>query len=181
VRANPDVFEYKLKKDGGWSREKSYARWVSDVLIYHAGIALIRTDAFQITTVRTLDKTVLPSDGLGDHPSGVEVNYAGGETATFAVSAQDLDPRSAPNRPATPPISAAMCSPQRVRICAVACGSTKLAESVAVLVRLHTEHRHDDSAHDDTQCNRSGVPHRKARNCQTGDRDNPEPRCIARE
>ncbi len=33
VRANPDVFEYKLKKDDGWKRKKGYARWVSDVLI----------------------------------------------------------------------------------------------------------------------------------------------------
>jgi hypothetical protein len=26
VRANPDVFEYKLKKDDGWKRKKGYAR-----------------------------------------------------------------------------------------------------------------------------------------------------------
>jgi hypothetical protein len=90
VRANPDVFEYNLKKGDGWNRKKGYARWVSDVLIYHAGIALIRTDAFKINTVRILDTTDLPSKGLGDNPIGLEVTYAGGEMATFAVSAQNL-------------------------------------------------------------------------------------------
>lgn len=102
VRANPDVFDYKLTKGDGWKRKKGYARWVSDVLIYHAGIALIRTDAFQISTVRILDTTDLPSKGLGDSPTGVEVTYADGETATFAVSAQNLDAALGPNKDLRP-------------------------------------------------------------------------------
>jgi hypothetical protein len=102
VRANPDVFEYKLKNGDGWKRKKGYARWVSDVLIYHAGIALIRTDAFQIDTARILDTTDLPAKGLGDNPIGLEVTYAGGETATVAVSAQNLDAALGPNKDPRP-------------------------------------------------------------------------------
>ena len=43
-----DEFSYKLKKGDGWQRKKGYARWVSDVLIFHVGIALIRSDAVQV-------------------------------------------------------------------------------------------------------------------------------------
>jgi hypothetical protein len=102
VRANPDVFEYNLKKGDGWNRKKGYARWVSDVLIYHAGIALIRTDAFKINTVRILDTTDLPSKGLGDNPIGLEVTYAGGEMATFAVSARNLEAALGPKKDPRP-------------------------------------------------------------------------------
>jgi hypothetical protein len=102
VRANPNVFDYKLKKGDVWKRKKGYARWVSDVLIYHAGIAMIRTDAFEISTVRVLDTTDLPSKGLGDDPTGLEVTYAGGETVTFAVSAQNLDAALGPNKDPRP-------------------------------------------------------------------------------
>lgn len=102
VRANPDVFEYKLKKDDGWKRKKGYARWVSDVLIYHAGIALIRTDAFKISSIRILETTDLPSKGLGENPTGLEATYAGGETAVFAVSAQDLEAALGPNKDPRP-------------------------------------------------------------------------------
>ncbi|MCL1693957.1 MAG: hypothetical protein M3096_09750, partial [Actinomycetia bacterium] len=48
VRSNPGVFEFKSKKGDGWNRGKGYARWVSDVLIVHSGIALIRTAAAQV-------------------------------------------------------------------------------------------------------------------------------------
>ena len=98
VRSNPDVFAYKLKAGDGWKRKKGYARWVSDVLIYHAGIALIRTDAFQISTTRVLDATVPPAKGLGEDPAVLEATYANGETATFAVSAQELDAALGPNK-----------------------------------------------------------------------------------
>lgn len=98
VRANPDVFAYKLKAGDGWKRKKGYARWVSDVLIYHAGIALIRTDAFQISTAEALDTIVPPAKGLGEKPSAIEVTYTNGETATYAVAAQNLEAALGPNR-----------------------------------------------------------------------------------
>jgi hypothetical protein len=69
VRSNPDEFDYKVRKDDGWQRKKGYARWVSDVLIFHAGIALIRSDAVQVEAVEVLDTVELPSKGLGDTPN----------------------------------------------------------------------------------------------------------------
>jgi len=41
VRANPDIFEFEHRKGDGWQRGKSHARWVSDVMILHSGIALM--------------------------------------------------------------------------------------------------------------------------------------------
>jgi hypothetical protein len=104
VLSNPDIFAYKLKAGDGWQRKKGYARWVSDVLIYHAGTALIRTDAFQIGTTRVHGETVPPVKGLGEDPVSIEVTYANGKTATIAVTAQELyvaigpdkDPRTSP-------------------------------------------------------------------------------------
>lgn len=101
VRSNPDVFEYKLKKNDGWKRGKGYARWVSDVLIFHAGIALIRSDAVQVVTVETRNKIDLPSKGLGDNPTALTITYATGKTATIAVSAQSLDNARGPTRRST--------------------------------------------------------------------------------
>ena len=86
-----DEFSYKLKKGDGWQRKKGYARWVSDVLIFHVGIALIRSDAVQVDMVEVLDTIDLPSKGLGDNPTGLLVTYMGGGKATIAVSAQNLD------------------------------------------------------------------------------------------
>ena len=42
ARANPDIFEFKRRKGDGWQRGKSYARWVSDAMIVHSGIALMK-------------------------------------------------------------------------------------------------------------------------------------------
>jgi hypothetical protein len=101
VRSNPDEFDYKLKKGDKWQRKKGYARWVSDVLIFHAGIALIRSSAVQVEAVAILDTIQLPSSGLGDNPTGLLVTYAGGETATIAVSAQNLDAALGPTKDST--------------------------------------------------------------------------------
>lgn len=101
VHSNPDVFEYKLQKNDGWQRGKGYARWVSDVLIFHAGIALIRSDAVQVISVETHDKIDLPSKGLGDDPTALTVTYANDETATIAVSAESIDNAFGPTRRAT--------------------------------------------------------------------------------
>jgi hypothetical protein len=98
VRSNPDEFDYKLRKDDGWQRKKGYARWVSDVLIFHAGIALIRSDAVQVEAVEVLDTIQLPSKGLGENPTGLLITYTDGETATIAVSEQNLDTASGPKQ-----------------------------------------------------------------------------------
>jgi hypothetical protein len=63
--------------------------------------------------------------------------------------------------------------------CADMCGSAELAESVPMLVRLETEHRHEGCAHHDTQCNRSDGPQGETSNAKEADRDDPEPRRVA--
>ena len=101
VRSNQAELEYKLKKGDGWKRGKGYARWVSDVLIFHSGIALIRSDAIKVESVEALDTIELPSKGLGDNPTGLLVTYSGGETATVAVSEQNLDAALGPMKDST--------------------------------------------------------------------------------
>lgn len=101
VRSNPNEFEYKLKKGDGWRRKKGYARWVSDVLIFHAGIALIRSEAVQVDDVEILDAMQVPANGLGDNPTGLLVRYADGKTVTIAVSEQDLDAALGPTKDPT--------------------------------------------------------------------------------
>ena len=85
------MFEYRLKKQVGWQRGKGYARWVSDVLIFHAGFALFRSDAVEVIAVKTLDTIGLPSKVLGDKPTALTVTYATGTIATIAVSDQSLN------------------------------------------------------------------------------------------
>ena len=91
VRSNPDVFAFKLKKGDSWARGKSFARWVSDVLIVHTGIALIRSEAAQVETINVLDTIEPPPKGLGDRPTELVVTYARGETLSVAVSAENID------------------------------------------------------------------------------------------
>lgn len=98
VRSNPDIFAYKLKTGDGWQRKKGYARWVSDVLIFHAGIALIRTNAFQIAATRVPTETAPPTKGLGEDPAVIEVTYEGGKIATIAVEAQKVDMAIGPDK-----------------------------------------------------------------------------------
>jgi hypothetical protein len=91
VRSNPDMFEYKLRENDEWKRGKGFARWVSDVLIFHAGIALIRSNAVQVAAVEVRDDIDVPQKGLGDDPTALVVTYTTGPTATIAVSAESLD------------------------------------------------------------------------------------------
>ena len=98
VRSNPDVFEFKLKNGDGWARSKKFARWVSDVLIVHTGIALIRSEAAQVETISVLDTIEPPPRGLGNSPTELVVTYAGGETLPIAVSAENLDAALGPTK-----------------------------------------------------------------------------------
>jgi hypothetical protein len=101
VRSNPDIFEFKTKKGDGWARGKGYARWVSDVLIIHTGIALIRTAAAQVEAITALGTIEPPPKGLGDDPTELTITYAGGRKLSFAVSVDDLTAALGPNRDAT--------------------------------------------------------------------------------
>lgn len=91
VRANPDIFEFKHKKGDGWQRGKSFARWVSDVMIVHSGIALIRVDAAQIEDVSVTHTLDPAPKGLGEQAHEVLIRYSAGKTISFAVSDEYLD------------------------------------------------------------------------------------------
>jgi hypothetical protein len=101
VRSNPDMFEFKAKKGDGWTRRKSYSRWVSDVLIVHTGIGLIRTAAAQVETINVLGPIEPPPKGMGEHPTEVTLTYSGGDEFSFAVSVDNLTVALGPNRDTT--------------------------------------------------------------------------------
>jgi hypothetical protein len=101
VRSDPDIFEFKTKKGDGWARGKGYARWVSDVLIIHTGIALIRTAATQVEAITALGPIEPPPKGLGDDPTEFAVTYAGGKKFSFAVSVDDRTAALGPNQDPT--------------------------------------------------------------------------------
>lgn len=90
VRSNPHVFEFRRKKEDGWQRGVNYARWVSDVLIAHIGLALIRTDAAQVESVDVIGRIEPAPKGLGESPSEVLVTFKGGRTETFGVAGESL-------------------------------------------------------------------------------------------
>ena len=98
VRSNPDIFEFKTKKGDGWARGKSYAQWVSDVLIVHTGIALIRTAAAQVETISVLDPIEPSPKGLGDYATEVAATYSEGKEFSFAVSNDDITAALGPNQ-----------------------------------------------------------------------------------
>ena len=100
VRSNPDIFEFKTKKGDGWARRKSYARWVSDVLIVHTGMALIRTAADQVAAINILGPIEPSPKGLGDRPTEVALTYSGGKEFSFAVSDEDITAALGPNQDA---------------------------------------------------------------------------------
>jgi hypothetical protein len=90
VRSNPEVFDFKLRKDDGWQRSKSYARWVSDVFIIHTGIALIRSDAAQAESIDVLGIIDPPPKGFEESPTEVHLKFASGEEFSAAVSTENL-------------------------------------------------------------------------------------------
>jgi hypothetical protein len=98
VRSNPDIFEFKTKKGDGWARGKSYARWVSDVLIVHTGIALIRTAAAQVKAINAVGPVEPSPKGLGDHATELTLTYSGDTEFSFAVSDDDLTAALGPHR-----------------------------------------------------------------------------------
>lgn len=98
VRSNPDVFEFRIKNGDKWARRTSFARWISDVLIVHTGIALIRSEAAQVDAISVLDAIEPPPKGLGDSPTELVVTYARGETLSIAVSSEVLDAALGPTK-----------------------------------------------------------------------------------
>ncbi len=64
VLKRDDIFWYRARTDTGWARRKGVARWASDVLVRHQGIALVRT---LIDPVAIVEVNVIS----GDPPKGV--------------------------------------------------------------------------------------------------------------
>ena len=90
VRKSQGVFEFKSRNDKGWARSKSFGRWVSDVLIVHTGIALLRSAAAQVLRVHVVGAAEPVPKGLGEDATELEFTYAGGKTLSIAVSRHDM-------------------------------------------------------------------------------------------
>ena len=90
VRSSPDVFEFVERKGDGWARRPGYARMVSDVVIVHVGLALIRTDARQVIDVEV---QYLADPPAKLEPSATELTwtFADSNTKRVAVATADLD------------------------------------------------------------------------------------------
>ena len=90
IQRTDGVFRYKVRGDKGWSRGKSVANWVSDVLIGHKGIALLRSEAQQVTAVELIGPPEHPAKGLGDEVVELSFTFAGGERVDVAVAEASL-------------------------------------------------------------------------------------------
>jgi len=96
VRSSPDVFEFVGPTDKGWSRRPSYGRWVSDVLIVHMGIALVRTDARQIAAVDCSAQLADPPKRINDGGVEMVLSVSGGDDIRIAVSAAGAEKAAGP-------------------------------------------------------------------------------------
>jgi hypothetical protein len=82
-RRAPGVFPCKIrivsgsKGPGKWPRATSYARWVHDVLLVHAGLALVRYRALPVAGV---DEPIAPAP---------DVKLKGGDPVSFRLRLDD--------------------------------------------------------------------------------------------
>lgn len=90
VLAAEGVFYYRVRTDKGWSRTKGVARWVSDVLIRYKGIALLRTDANQVTEIEVTGPIDGPVRGLGDDAVELRLVLADRGPIRIAVAGEAL-------------------------------------------------------------------------------------------
>jgi hypothetical protein len=91
----PGVFKCSLRRisaaspeqETSWPRVPAYARWVHDVLIVHAGLALVRNEAIPVASVdRMGDSDTVPTPKrLGDHVSIIRLNLDDGSRVDLAA------------------------------------------------------------------------------------------------
>src|SRR5688572_20909322 len=84
----PGVFTCGLRRIAGdaaahqpaWPRLPTYARWVHDVLIVHAGLALVRNAALPVASVEPMDASdaVPAPKRLGETPSFIRLRLDDG-------------------------------------------------------------------------------------------------------
>jgi hypothetical protein len=93
-RGRPEVFACRLRpagpaKTSGWSRTKSYAYWVHDVLLVHHGLALARYEVLPVSSVAgpTPASSV---KGLGDRPEWLRLQLDDGRMMDMATQNQDV-------------------------------------------------------------------------------------------
>lgn len=92
VLRRDDIFWYRARTDTGWARRKGVARWVSDVLVRHQGIALVRTLIDPVASIEVNTISGNPPKGLGDDALEIRLILAGQESPLrLAVSADSRD------------------------------------------------------------------------------------------
>jgi hypothetical protein len=90
-RHAPGVFPCKARiisgseDSGKWPRTTAYARWVHDVLLVHAGLALVRYRALPVAGV---DEPITSAPDVklkGDHPVSIRLRLDDGSVAEVAA------------------------------------------------------------------------------------------------
>ncbi len=80
------VFPLRIRESSATKfQRKAHARWVHDVLLVNKGLALVRTTAYGIESLRILDSPGEPIKGLGDSVAFIGVSIDGGDEAMIAV------------------------------------------------------------------------------------------------
>lgn len=91
VLERDDIFRYRVRTDTGWARRKGVGRWVSDVLVRHRGIALVRTD---IDPVDVVEFSTIAGDrpkGFGNDAVEIQLTLVGEGPLRIAVPADSLE------------------------------------------------------------------------------------------
>lgn len=101
VQQTDGVFRYKVRGDNGWSRGKRVANWMSDVLVNHRGIALLRSDANQVKAVDVVGPPEESVKGLGQDVVEVSFAFADGKYVGGAVAESALSTAMSPFTPAS--------------------------------------------------------------------------------
>ena len=99
VLKRDDIFWYRARTDTGWARRKGVARWASDVLVRHQGIALVRTliDPVAIVEVNVISGD--PPKGFGDDALEIRLTLVGQESPLrLAVRADSRNRARGPAR-----------------------------------------------------------------------------------
>jgi hypothetical protein len=98
---SPGVFPAKVRAVAGhvpgvktsWPWERTYARWVHDVLLVHRGLALARNTALPVASVDGSLVAAAPQDvpALGPSPVVLTLTLDGGAIVDLAGRSQDRD------------------------------------------------------------------------------------------
>jgi hypothetical protein len=109
----PGVFPAKLRAgpeavdpvDRKWPRQRSYVVWVHDVLLVHAGVALVRNHALPVAALVGTCSRLQPGQigGLGNHPLMITMVLDDGAVMQLAAPDEAGDAMVGPFLGATAP------------------------------------------------------------------------------